>query len=117
MEKGAISILLELAFYARQDLVGEGASSMEKGAISKPLLERRSRRCQRLQFRDLNGIKEQLEDQAFQSRRNVSRRIASGWGGIVGRCCCLSSANLRSTDSVNPRAVLSRVRPRYRHLL
>jgi hypothetical protein len=29
---------------------------------------------------------------------------------------CLSSANLSSTDSVNPRAVLSRVRPRYRHL-
>jgi hypothetical protein len=28
---------------------------------------------------------------------------------------CLSSAKLRSTDSVNPRAVLSRVRPRYRH--
>jgi len=27
---------------------------------------------------------------------------------------CLSSAKLRSTDSVNPRAVLSRVRPRYR---
>jgi len=26
---------------------------------------------------------------------------------------CLSSAKLRSTDSVNPRAVLSRVRPRY----
>ncbi len=30
---------------------------------------------------------------------------------------CLSSAKLRSTDSVSPRAVLSRVRPRYRHLL
>jgi hypothetical protein len=30
---------------------------------------------------------------------------------------CLSSAKLRSTDSVNPRAVLSRVCPRYRHLL
>ena len=30
---------------------------------------------------------------------------------------CLSSATLRSTDGVNPRAVLSRVRPRYRHLL
>jgi hypothetical protein len=30
---------------------------------------------------------------------------------------CLSSAKLRSTDSVNPRAVLSRVRPRCRHLL
>ena len=30
---------------------------------------------------------------------------------------CLSSAKLRSTDSVNPRAVLSRLRPRYRHLL
>ena len=30
---------------------------------------------------------------------------------------CLSSAKLRSTDSVNPRSVLSRVRPRYRHLL
>jgi hypothetical protein len=30
---------------------------------------------------------------------------------------CLSSAKFRSTDSVNPRAVLSRVRPRYRHLL
>ena len=30
---------------------------------------------------------------------------------------CLSSAKLRSTDSVNPRAVLSRVLPRYRHLL
>jgi len=30
---------------------------------------------------------------------------------------CLSSAKLRSTDSVNPRAVLSRVRPRYRPLL
>jgi hypothetical protein len=30
---------------------------------------------------------------------------------------CLSSAKLRSTDSVNPRAVLWRVRPRYRHLL
>ncbi len=29
---------------------------------------------------------------------------------------CLSSAKLRSTDSVNPRAVLSRVRPRYRPL-
>jgi hypothetical protein len=27
---------------------------------------------------------------------------------------CLSSAKLRSTDSVDPRAVLSRVRPRYR---
>ena len=27
---------------------------------------------------------------------------------------CLSSVKLRSTDSVNPRAVLSRVRPRYR---
>ena len=27
---------------------------------------------------------------------------------------CLNSAKLRSTDSVNPRAVLSRVRPRYR---
>ena len=27
---------------------------------------------------------------------------------------CLSSAKLRSTDSVNPRAVLSRVLPRYR---
>jgi hypothetical protein len=34
--------------------------------------------------------------------------------GLIG---CLSSAKLRSTDSVNPRAVLSRVRPRYRHLL
>ena len=30
---------------------------------------------------------------------------------------CLSSAKLRSTDRVNPRAVLSRVRPRYRPLL
>ena len=30
---------------------------------------------------------------------------------------CLSSAKIRSTDSVNPRAVLSRVRPRSRHLL
>ena len=30
---------------------------------------------------------------------------------------CLSSAKLRSTDSVNPRAVLSRVLPRYRPLL
>jgi hypothetical protein len=30
---------------------------------------------------------------------------------------CLSPAKLRSTDSVNPRAVLSRVRPRYRPLL
>jgi hypothetical protein len=30
---------------------------------------------------------------------------------------CLSPAKLRSTDSVNRRAVLSRVRPRYRHLL
>jgi hypothetical protein len=30
---------------------------------------------------------------------------------------CLSSAKLRSTDCVNPRTVLSRVRPRYRHLL
>jgi hypothetical protein len=29
----------------------------------------------------LNGIKEQLEAQAFQSRRNVSRRVASGRGG------------------------------------
>ena len=29
---------------------------------------------------------------------------------------CLSSVKLRSTDSVNPRAVLSRVRPCYRHL-
>jgi hypothetical protein len=29
----------------------------------------------------------------------------------------VSSAKLRSTDSVNPRAVLSRVRPRYRPLL
>ncbi len=35
----------------------------------------------------------------------------------VGLHACLSSAKLRSTDSVNPRAVLSRVRPRYRHLL
>ena len=33
----------------------------------------------------LNGIKEQLETQAFQSRHNVSRRVASGWGGVVGR--------------------------------
>jgi hypothetical protein len=30
---------------------------------------------------------------------------------------CLSPAKLRSTDSVSPRAVLSRVRPRYRPLL
>jgi hypothetical protein len=30
---------------------------------------------------------------------------------------CLSPAKLRSTDSVNLRAVLSRVRPRYRPLL
>ena len=30
---------------------------------------------------------------------------------------CLSSAKLRSTDRVNPRAVLSRVRPRYSPLL
>jgi hypothetical protein len=30
---------------------------------------------------------------------------------------CLNSAKLRSTGSINPRAVLSRVRPRYRHLL
>ncbi len=30
---------------------------------------------------------------------------------------CLRSPKLRSTDSVNPRSVLSRVRPRYRHLL
>ena len=29
---------------------------------------------------------------------------------------CLSSAKLRSTDSVNPRAVLAQVRPRYRPL-
>ena len=35
----------------------------------------------------------------------------------VSFALCLSSAKLRSTDSVNPRAVLSRVRPRYRHLL
>jgi hypothetical protein len=30
---------------------------------------------------------------------------------------CLSPAKLRSTDSVNPRAVISRVRPRYRPVL
>jgi hypothetical protein len=39
----------------------------------------------------------------------------------VSKVRCLerggSSAKLRSTDSANPRAVLSRVRPRYRHLL
>ncbi len=34
--------------------------------------------------------------------------------GYPGMIYCLSSAKLRSTDSVNPRAVLSRVRPRYR---
>ena len=45
----------------------------------------------------------------------LSRRVCSSWGGM-GRAC-LSSAKLRSTDSVNPRAVLSRVRPRCRHLL
>ena len=30
---------------------------------------------------------------------------------------CLTSAKLGSTDSVNPRSVISRVRPRYRPLL
>jgi hypothetical protein len=30
---------------------------------------------------------------------------------------CLRPVKLRSTDNINPRAVLSRVRPRYRHLL
>jgi hypothetical protein len=30
---------------------------------------------------------------------------------------CLTPSKVRSTDSVNPRAVLLRVRPRYRHLL
>jgi hypothetical protein len=35
----------------------------------------------------------------------------------LGTVVCLNSAKLRSTDSVNPRTVLSRVRPRYRHLL
>ena len=58
--------------------------------ISKFLLERRSRRYQRLEDQEdtkgcsleiLNGIKEQLETQAIQSRRNVSRRVALGWGG------------------------------------
>jgi hypothetical protein len=39
-----------------------------------------------------------------------SRRSHTGY-------VCLGSAKIRSTDSVNPRAVLSRVRPRYRHLL
>jgi hypothetical protein len=33
------------------------------------------------------------------------------------RCTLLQIIKLRSTDSVNPRAVLSRVCPRYRHLL
>jgi hypothetical protein len=33
---------------------------MEKGAISKPLLERRSRRYQRLQFRDFEWNKEAI---------------------------------------------------------
>ena len=32
----------------------------------------------------------------------------------ISQAFCLSSAKLRSTDSVNPRAVVSRVRPRYR---
>jgi hypothetical protein len=36
----------------------------------------------------------------------------------MGLETCLSSAKLRSTDGVNPRAVLLRdLRPRYRHLL
>ena len=43
---------------------------------------------------------------------NANRHSSSNQNGL-----CLSSAKLRSTDSVNPRAVLSRVRPRYRHLL
>jgi hypothetical protein len=42
------------------------------------------------------------------------RAPIASWGGMRRS---LSSANLRSTDSVNPRAVLSRVRPSYRHLL
>jgi len=36
-----------------------------------------------------------------------------GRGGIMTGFIGLSSAKLRSTDSVNPRAVLSRTRPRY----
>jgi hypothetical protein len=36
-----------------------------------------------------------------------------GRGAIMTGFICLSSAKLRSTDSVNPRAVLSRTRPRY----
>ena len=35
----------------------------------------------------------------------------------VSDSLCLSPAKIRSTDSKNPWAVLSRVRPRYRHLL
>jgi len=45
---------------------------------------------------------------------------AGGWARRAREGGCtlpLSSAKLRSTDSVNPRPVLSRVLPRYRHLL
>ena len=58
--------------------------------------------------------------------KREERKREKGRGGEVeekrrgkggGREECLSSAKLRSIDSVNPRAVLSRARPRYRHLL
>jgi hypothetical protein len=52
------------------------------------------------------GAKQIAESGNFKGR---SKHFELRW--------CLSSAKLRSTDSVNPRAVLSRVRPRYRHLL
>ena len=57
-----------------------------KGAISKFFLEKRSKRYQGCSLEILNGIKSNWIPQSLHLRRNVSRRGASGWGGIVGRC-------------------------------
>ena len=60
--------------------------------------------------------REDIADEAeMQLAISKGSRNAANEGHDDGEC--LSSAKLRSTDSVNPRAVLSRVRPRYRHLL
>jgi hypothetical protein len=58
-------------------------SPMEKGAISKFLLERRSKRYQDCSLEILNGIKSNWRPRSLHLRRNVSRRGASGWGGMV----------------------------------
>ena len=55
-----------------------------KGAISKFLLERRSKRLQGCSLEILKGIKSKWRPWGLHLCRNVSRRGTSGWGEIVG---------------------------------